>query len=197
MGLIVEKDERDGYRYDAAIKGGDTTFWAEVVGTIGTDTTGINRTLRVNADRLHSFLQHIYGNYEFSLNVPVNPDSTTDASWGLRSPKEDTTVTDTGTRGGGVYFEMDTSAVFRSVSYDDFGNRERTTITWDSDWSGRQIRFQIRWEQEDVKFLVNDSVVSTHDSAIPTRPKPLELRNGAASNIDVAYVEVSQAGAII
>ena len=200
MGLYKEKDERDGYVYDAAVKGGDTTFWSEVLGSIATDTTGVNKTIRVSSARLHSFLQHKFGEYEFMLEVPASPGAATNQSWGLRTPKNDTSdsLADTGIKGGGIYFQIDTNATFQAISYDDFGNRESTTLTFDSDaYDGVQNRYQIRWEADQVKFLINDTVVATHTTRVPQSPQPLELKNYTASNLDIAYIRVASAGAII
>ena len=200
MGINKERDERDGYVYDASIKGGDTTFWAEVIGAIATDTTGMNRTVRVSSARLHSFLQHLYGEYEFGVRIPAVPGATTRQTWGLRNPKNDTGdsgVTDTGAIGGGIFFSIDTNSVFSVISHDDFGNRQTTVVTWDTDWDGQVAAYQIRWEEDHIKFLVNDSVIATHTTRVPKNSQPLELRNGTASNMDVAHVRVARAGAIV
>lgn len=189
MGITKERDERDGYIYDAAIKGADTTVWQDVVGAIALDTTGLNSTVRVSAARLHTYLLHIYGDYEFSLSSPSNPGIATDMSWGLRNPKDLTR--------GAAYFEMDTNSLFRAISYDDFGNQQATTVTWDTNWSDTQVRYKIRWEQDIVNFLINDTVVATHSTRVGTFPQSLEIRNGAATNLDMAYVRVARAGAIV
>lgn len=200
MGVIKEKDERDAYVYDASIKGGDTTFWAEVIGTIATDTTGMNKVVRVSSARLHSYLQHQFGEYEFGVRIPAAPGATTRQTWGLRGPKNDTGdsgVADTGTIGGGIIFSIDTNSVFSVISHDDFGARQTTNVTWDTNWDGQVARYQIRWEADHVKFLVNDSVIASHTTRVPNTAFPLELRNGTASNMDMAHVRVTRAGVIV
>lgn len=200
MGMFEKRDERDGYTYDAAIKGLDTTFWSAVIGTPAADTTGMNKTIRVSAARIHSFLQHIFGEYEFVVSIPAAPAATTRQTWGLRNPKNDTGdsgVSDTGMIGSGMIFSIDTASVFSTITHDDFGNRQSTTVTWDTSWDGQQTRYQIRWEADNVKFLVNDSVISTHTTRVPTHPFSLEIRNGTASSMDVAQVKVTRAGAIV
>jgi hypothetical protein len=192
-----KRDERDGYVYDARIKGADTTFWAEAVGTLAVDTSDSTTVIRVNADRLHSFLQHIYGEYEFSVNIPAAPAATTAQSWGLRNPMNDTTLGDTGIVPSGIYFSIDTDAVFSCRSHDDFGNRQTTNVTWDTDWDGQQTLFKIRWEEDIINFLVNDTIIATHSTRVPTSAQSLELRNATASNMDVSFVRVARAGAII
>lgn len=197
MGLHRDRDERDGYVYDARIKGSDTTFWSEVVGTLAVDTSDSTTALRINADRMHSFLQHVYGTYEFGVNLPANPAATTNQKWGLRNPMDDTLISDTGLVPSGIYFSVDTNAVFQVVSHDDLGNRQTTNVTWDTDWGGQQTKFTIRWEADIINFLVNDSVIATHSDRVPSKPFSLELQNVTASNMDVGYVRVSRAGAIV
>lgn len=197
MESIYNKDNRDGYVYDARIKRGDTTFWSEHTGAVAVDTTDSTTALRVNADRLHSFLQHIYGTYEFSVNLPGVPDASTQQTFGLRNPTDDTTLGDSSIIPSGVYFSLDTNSTFQCVSHDDFGNQESSTVTWDTDWDGQQTKFTINWEEDLVNFLVNDTVIATHSTRVPTKPFSLELRNLEAANMDVAYVRVARAGAII
>ncbi len=197
MEPIQRGDFRDGYTYDVGIKGGDTTFWADIVGAMAVSGTGINRVIRVSADRLHSFLLHRYGDYEFSINVPAVPGATTDQTWGLRFPKNDTTVTDTGIIAGGVFFSIDTNSTFQTISHDDFGVVEATTVTWDTDWDGQQTLFKVRWEQDIVNFLVNDTIIATHSARVPNEEMPVEVSNATASNFDLASVRVIRAGSIV
>lgn len=197
MEPIYRRDNRDGYDFDARIKRGDTTFWSEHSGSIAVDTSDSTTAIRVSSARLHSYLQHIYGDYEFTVNIPANPGVATIQTWGLRNPTGDTTLGDSGIVGGGIYFSIDTDSVFKVVSHDDFGNQEVTAVTWDTDWGGQQTKFTIRWEDDIVNFLVNDTVIATHSERVPTKPQSLELRNGTASNMDVASVRVARAGAII
>ncbi len=192
---IYQKDERDGYIFDARIKRGDTTFWSEHSGSLSTDTDDSTTAIRITSARVHSYLQHIYGDYEFSASIPVVPGSGIDHSWGLRNPTNDTTLGDSNIVAGGIYFQVD-SDVVTAISYDDFGNKETTTITWNALWTAKQTRYKIRWEEDIVNFLVNDSVVATH-TKVPKHPQSLEIRNGDASNLDVAFVRVARAGAII
>jgi len=189
MEPIWEQDKRDGYTYDARIKRGDTTFWAETKGTIATDSTGDVVVVRVSSARLHSFLQHIYGDFEFALSVPADPGASTNQAWGLRNSK-DTSVSC-------AYFQIDTDGNFKAVSADDFGNTQETALTWDTDWTGAIARYRIIWEEDQVKFLINDTVVATHTERVGTKPQALEITNNVTSNLDMHFVRVARAGAIV
>ena len=178
-------DLRDGYTYDPIIKGADTTFWAAITGILSV----ASNKLRFNADRHASYLQHLYGDYIFRANIPTNPAASDDRIIGLRIPAAPTV--------GSVYFEWDSDAVFSAKSYDNFGNLKKTTIAWDSDWSGSEVDYRIRWEKDRIQFHVNGVIKATHDDRIGTTPLPIDIKNVNADNLDIGSVEVRHAKSII
>lgn len=178
-------DLRDGYVYDVTVKGADTTFWKEVTGTL----TVVSNKLRFNADRAVSYIQHIFGMFVFFVNVPTNPAASDARVIGLRNPGDATR--------GGAYFDFDSDGVFSTITYDEFTNRERTTVTWDSDWSGAEVRYAIRWEPDLVRFYINDVVKATHTSRIGKIAQALDVQNVNADNLDVGIIEVRGAKTII
>ena len=178
-------DLRDGYTYDPIIKGADTTYWAVITGVLSV----VSNKLRFNADRHASFLQHLYGDYIFRVNIPANLVASDNRIVGLRLPAAPTV--------GSIYFEWDSDAVFSAKSYDNFGNQKKTTIAWDSDWSGSEIDYRIRWEKDRIQFHVNGIIKATHDANIGTTPLPIDISNVNADNMDVGAIEVRQAQAII
>lgn len=188
MTVITEKSEREGYIFDAAIKGADTTFWQDVEGTLAADTVGANKTVRVNSARIATYLNHIYGDYEFALNVPTVPTAGDSRVWGLRSIKQ-------GDRSA-VYFEID-GATFRAVSIGSYDTtQEVTTLNFDTDWDATVTRYRIQWEPGLISFLVNDTVVARHTKRIPEDPLPIEIKNANADNLDLSFVKVRRAGVI-
>lgn len=182
-------DKRDGYTYDVAIKRGDSTFWMERTGALAIDSTGDTIVLRVSGDRFHSYLQHIFGDFEFQLTIPANPGATTDQTWGLRNPSD--------TQVSCAYFSIDTNSAFTCKTGDNYGNLQSSAVTWDTNWSDTAVTYRIRWEEDVVNFLINDTVVATHSTRVGTKPQSLELRNATASNMDVRTIRVTRAGAII
>lgn len=134
--MAANRDNREGYTYDAAIKGADTTFWSQIQGTIGVTGTQPAQKLVVNADSIASYLQHRYGRYIFAINVPAIPAAGTTRVWGLRNPGAPTR--------GATYFQQDTSTtVLFARSYDNWGNLQSTSITADTDWYGAEVEYII------------------------------------------------------
>jgi hypothetical protein len=185
MDMSEALDKRDGYTYDPIIKGADTTFWAAITGVLSVATN----KLRFNADRHASYLQHLYGDYIFRVNIPANLVASDNRVVGLRMPAAPTI--------GSVYFEWDSDAVFSAKSYDNFGNLKKTVIAWDSDWSGSEIDYRIRWERDRIQFHVNGVVKATHGDNIGTTPLPIDIKNENADNMDVGSVEVRHAQTIV
>ncbi len=179
------RDLREGYVFDSEVKGADTTYWSVITGTLATS----GGKLRFNADRAVSFIQHIFGKYTFAVNVPTRPAANDNRVWGLRNPQAATI--------GAVYFHTD-SQNFNAISYDNFGNVETTVLTFDSDnHDGNEIRYGISWERDLIQFLIGDTVVATHATRIGTVPLSIEIRNAAADNMDVGYLEIRHAKNII
>ena len=171
MQFSEEIDFRDGLVYDPTVKGFDSNFWKGDTVNLTFDTIrnaiDLGDTGLVGAASTYS--QYLFGDVEFSLLLDSTyPDTTTDSEfyWGFRN------IGDTLQRGA-AYFDIayDTTAgdsspdtaSFFAVIYDEQGNRQRTRLTWDTDFGGggRVGRFRIVWEQDGYRFLVNDTVVAT------------------------------------
>lgn len=180
---LLDKDKRDGYVYDVIIKQFDTYFWKQ---TTGTSTVASNK-LRCNAAALASYLQHKYGDFEFGLNIPTTPSSGEAKHWGLRLPSTDHV--------GAAYFEI-SGATFRVVSVDSGGTSESTTVTWTS-YENAETKYRIVWRPEAVQFYINGVIVATHTTRVPLGPLPLRIVNADSDNVDLGYVVVRQAAAII
>ncbi len=176
-----ERDLREPMLYDVSIKGLDANFWKQDTGT----TTVASNKLRNSAASLSSYAQFVFGDFEFAVNVPTTPAAGIGPNiWGLKN------IGDTNSRGA-AYFTIDTE--FYAVSFDDFGNRQRTAITFDStNWDGADVRYRIISEAERVDFLVNDTIVAQHSTRVGRSgiPQALRIDNDSASNLDVAFVAV-------
>lgn len=166
-----ELDFRDGFFYDADVKGFDSGFWKGDTADLLADT--VRGALKLGDTALpasvSSFTQLLYGDIEFGMLLDsIINDTTNDSElhFGLRN------VGDTLNRGA-VFFDLayDTTAgdsspdtaPFAIVAFDEFGNRQRKHLTWDTDWGGggRLARFRIKWEQDGYDFYVNDTRVGT------------------------------------
>lgn len=166
-----ELDLREGLFYDAKVKGVDTGFWAmDTAAGLTADT--VRDAIKVGDTgaapaSASSYSQYLFGDFEWAwLLDSTVPDSTdSERYFGLRN------IGDTLQRGA-IYFDLsyDTTAgdsspnarPFEVVAYDEFGNKRSRVLTWDTNWSGggRLARFRIKWEEAEVGFYINDTVVA-------------------------------------
>lgn len=181
---LINIDEWEGFIYDVIIKQFDTAFWKQTTGT----TTVSSNKLRNNAAALASYMQLIYADIEFMINMPAAPTAGDARHWGLRSPATDAL--------GAAYFKI-AGAVFTAETTDEFGNTKSTTLTWSAGYTTTDTKFRIRVGKEEVTFYINDVVVATHTSAVPHIALPIRISNTNADNMDMAYLDVRRAAAII
>lgn len=181
---LLNKDKRDGYIYDPVVKQYDTGFWKTTTGTPAMSTVYLRFTSAGSA----SFLQHIFADVEFSLNIPTTPSTGEAKVWGLRNLYGDDL--------GAIYFEI-TGATFRVISKDDSGSAETTNVTWVSGWEGADTKYRIRWEPDHVIFYVNGTIVATHTSKVPSHALAIRILNSDADNVDLEYIAVKRAASII
>lgn len=183
-------DLQEGYVYDPVVKGADTTFWKAISGAMSVSSN----KLRLNATRIASYVQQKFARAIFAVNVPTNPAASDTRVIGLRNPAAPTV--------GSAYFDFDSDGVFSAISYDMFGNRERTTITWDSDWSGSETRYEIIQQHDLILFKVGEDsdgtvVKAAHKTRLGDTPLALEVNNANADNLDIGYIEVRRAQNVI
>ncbi len=189
-----ERDLREGVFYDAYVKGLDANFWDPDTGTV----TATGGKLRYTSAGNVSYAQFLYGDFEFALNVPTSPSAAEAKEWGLINPGDSD-------QRGSIYFQIDTE--FYTVTEDETGAQRRTLITWDTNWDGVQTRYRFVWEEDGVRFLINDTVIATHGgpyqggtSSIQINtsiPLSLRIRNGDADNTDLGFVNIRNARKVI
>ncbi len=165
-----EIDLREGLVYDPAVKGFDSSFWKGDTANLLFDT--VRNAIKLGDTGLvgsaSSYSQYLFGDFEFTMLLDSTTPDSNDSSRliGLRN------LGDTLNRGAAFFdFSYDTTAgdsspaarSFFAVAYDEYGNRQRKPITWDTAWSGgaRITRFRISWEGDGYSFLVNDSLYAT------------------------------------
>ena len=200
-----EVDLRDGLVYDPYIKGYDSNFWKGDTANLLADT--VKNVIKIGDTGLvgsaSSYSQYLYGDFEFAMAIDsLSPDSNdSEKYFGLRN------MGDSLNRGA-AFFDLsfdtltgaDTAITrpFRAVIYDEYGNRQRKNITWDTGWGGggRITRFRILWEADGYSFLINDTVVATlgdrpaGDSRTyqinTTIPQALRISNRSLDTTDTA-----------
>lgn len=189
-------DLREGLVYDPAVKGFDSNFWKGDTANLTVDT--VRSIVRIGDTGLvgsaSSYSQYLYGDFEFTMAIDsLSPDSNdSEKYFGLKN------IGDTSRRGA-VYFDLsyDTTAgdsspnarPFSVVAYDEEGNRQRTHLTWDTNYGGgsRLRRFRILWKEDGYTFLINDTVVATFGNQVNTSvPQALRLSNRSLDTTDSA-----------
>lgn len=202
---LLRQDSRDGYLYDAVIKGYDTNFWASIVGTPTVSGSGVTSAIQFNVQSAGSFLQHAFGDVEFGLTVPTAPTAGHTRWWGFLSPAQ---FNQGGAAvAGAVYFNISGTAFTLKV-VDPNGNVLTKTLTWAGGYTNTFTRFRIRWEADQIQCLINDVIVATvsesnlTDSAtlvggIPKQLLPIYINNAVADNMALRYMLVRRAAAIM
>lgn len=163
-----ERDLREGLVYDPAVKGFDSSFWKGDTANLLADT--VKNVIKIGdtgaAGGMSSYSQYFYGDFEFAMNIDsLSPDSNdSEKYFGLRNRSDSVDR-------GAVFFDLSFDTVddtagtrhFRAVAIDEWGTRIRRNITWDTTWGGGALttRFRIRWEEDEYKFLINDTVYAT------------------------------------
>jgi len=186
---LLDRDKRDGYIYDPALKGLDTSFWKTISGTPAITGSGASSKIRLNAAEMATFLQHEYADIDFLVNVPVKPTAGDSRHWGFRIIGS--------TNPGAAYFDI-TGAVFTAKSVDSYGNAQTTTLTWsDPLYTATETNFRINWDKDTIFFYINGSIVATHVTNIPYTALPIDIKNGNSDNMDIGIVNVRKAAGII
>ena len=180
-----KKDLRDGYTYDPVIKQYDTVFWKT---TTGSAPAMSSTKLRFTSNAAASFILHKFGDFEFALNIPTTPSVGEAKHWGLRLPSGDSQ--------GAIYFEI-SGATFQCVSIDDGGTSQTTTLTWSAAYTATETEFRFIWDEDRVVFMINGTIVATHTTRVPSNALSLRVVNGDADNVDMGYIAIRQAGAIV
>lgn len=183
----INRDEFVGYVYDPKIKGLDTTFWKLETGTATLSTVYI----RNNQSAISSYLLHLFADVEFALIIPVKPTAGDVRSFGLRNPSGDTL--------GAIYFDI-TATAFTAKVVLEGGTVLSETLTFTDAWATANTKFRIRWERDEIRFYVNGTEVahfSASPQGLPSNALALRVVNANADNMDLAYVAVRRATAII
>lgn len=159
-------DFREGLVYDPYVKGFDSSFWKGDTANSVFDT--VSGAIRIGdtglVGSMTSYSQYLYGDFEFKIRTDtLSPDSSdSEKLWGLLNPGDTL-------RRGAIFFQAayDTNTdtlVTRQLwatMVDEWGNRQRKRIPWDTSWDTTGPRYRITWEVDNVQFLINDTVYAT------------------------------------
>lgn len=193
---LIDRDKRDGYIYDVAIKGLDANFWANVTGT-PTVATG---KIRLNAATMASYILHEFPDIEFLLTIPAAPTSGDVRQFGLLISSSQAV--------GAAYFDI-TGTTFSAKVFDNAGNVTSKVITWDAgNWSNKAVLYRITQEADIIRFWTGvitagvaaytlQATIAAPVSGLPSNALPILIKNGNSDNMDLTYVNVKRAAGIV
>lgn len=145
--------------------------------------------LRLNADEIITYDKKFqYGNLEFLITIPVAPTAGDVRQFGFKNNDDK----------GLMVFDF-TGAVFSAKVYDAGGTLIATkTIPWDTDWTATEARYRIAWNNRNIYFIIDDTIVARFDEGfdkdvVPadimnSQPMGIYLINSNADNMDVALI---------
>jgi hypothetical protein len=183
MDAKSEIKPRDGFIYDAIMRGYDTSFFKTIDGTPSVSSNKV----RLNAAEIGSYPQIKRGTVEFAVNIPAAPTAGDARKIALLNPSAPTR--------GSIYFEV-VGAVFQVVSYDDDGTTETTAITG-STIHGAEKLFKIEWGPDYIIFFLDGVAIATHKTRVGSIAQGLYIINGNSDNMDVGYILVKETANLI
>lgn len=171
---------RKSFYYDPIRQGYDTNSWRTISGApalVGSRLS-IDNAAGIGAETIH-YVDFIKGEVTFDVNVPTAPTTGTHRSVGLSSPNTS------------AYILFSFSDTLTCKTSDGTNTTSSSAITWDSNWTGANTIFKIRWEAGGAKFFINGTqVAATSDVSVPYGPLSLYLADDAESSMTVGDIVV-------
>lgn len=177
--------------YDPVISGYDTTQLKTLSGI----PLIVSNKIRLTSSTFATKATSLYGTASMLVNIPADPTASDVRQWGFKLAA----LADSATPNGAAFFDI-TNTTFSAKVVDDSGTVETKTLTWDEDWAGEEVLFEIRWQKTGVVFLIAGVIVAKFEmtgfnvsAKAPSIPQNLFFRNSNADNTDITYFRLTQA----
>ena len=183
-------NERINFYYDPAREGYNTAIWKTLAGT----PTSTGTALRFNEAKAIGYGDLFKADVTFGVNVPVKPTAGDIRYWGLEQTIE----------GSKIIFKIiddvfSCECVFNGIT-------SNTEVVWDdTNWTGANVEFTIKWTGFTVIFLINGVQVASaggytgisgysgvsgrSDDSIPHVALSEVINNENFDDMDVSYIE--------
>lgn len=183
------RNQNENFVYDPNISGNDNAFWKEVTGTLSVSGTAPSAVLRWTSAVAASYSFYKFAKATFRMTIPTAPATGDDKSWGFAVPAA----------GGSLSILFDiTDDVFKVLVKNISGTTlTEKTITWNEDWDGAAVNYEIRWFPSGIVFAINGAIIHRylHDGAANRVtldfPLPFYISNANADNVDLGALIVS------
>jgi len=174
----------------------DTFAWTKdgAGGAVGVAITGAAQTLSdgvtitFNATTGHTATD----SWTIVVSLETPADLVNDIEFGLKNLS-------LGTKGKIAVFADKSEGTFQFLTYDDQGNAQTTTITWNTAWDSVETRFRIEWFNDRIGLEVLTSgstiwqILASHKTRVGVYALNPYVKVTGAENFDVAYIAVEKA----
>lgn len=171
---------RTSFYYDPIRQGYDTNSWRTLAGAPAIAAGG---RLAVDngsdAGEAVHYADFLKGDISFNVNVPAAPGAGAARLFGVSAPNTS------------AYIRFSIDDAFTCQTSDGSNTTESSSIQWQSEWTGANIVYRIRWEPGTAKFYVNGSLIyAINDASVPSGPLSLYLADNSTSQMTVGDITV-------
>ena len=172
---------RTSFYYDPIRQGYDTNSWRTISGAPAVAGSGrivVDAGVGIAGSAIH-YADFLKGDISFNINVPSAPAAGDARLFGVSAPN---TL-------AYIRFSIDDALTFQTSN--GTVTTESSDVTWDSNWTGANIEFRIRWEAGTAKFYVNGSMIyEVTDESVPHGPLSLYLFDNSTTAMTVGDINV-------
>lgn len=173
-------DIRTSFYYDPIRQGYDNNSWRTVTGApaVVAGRLTVDTGVGIAGATVH-YADFLKGDISFNVNVPSAPAEGDARLFGVAALN---TV---------AYIRFSVGADLTCQASDGVNTTVTSAIPWNSDWTGANVVFRIRWEAGTAKFFVDGAQVGViSDSSVPHGPMSLYLFDNSNSAMTVGDMNV-------
>lgn len=168
--------ERTSFYYDPIRQGYDTNSWRTLSGAPAIVAGG---RLSVDSGSAIHYGDILKGDISFNVNVPVAPGVNESRSFGLMAPNQSAYI----------LFNIGSALICRTS--DGVTSTDSGSLEWNSNWTGNNIEFRIRWEAGTAKFFIGGAqVYAITNNSVPAGPLSLYLADDSALTMSIGDMNV-------
>lgn len=179
---------RKSFYYDPIRQGYDTNLWKTISGAPAASGDGrlsVDNAAGIAGSCIH-YVDFVKGDISFNVNVPTAPAEGVTRMFGVSAPNTS------------LFIRFSVGSTFQ-CQVSDGTNTSSSTVAWNSDWTGANVTYGIRWESGSAKFFINGTRVATISDTItlgvetitvPSGPLSLYLYDNADTSMTVGDIFV-------
>lgn len=171
--------DKTSFYYDPIRQGYDSNSWRTLSGAPAVVAGGrLSVVISGTAGSAIHYADILKGDISFNVNSSA-PGANTGHIFGVSSP--DTLA----------YIRFNIGNVLTCETSDGVTSTASSTIGWNTDWSGANVVFRIRWEAGRVVFTINGvQVYTASDASVPAGPLSLYLQDDSSAPMTVGDITV-------